>query len=402
GHAVRAMYLYTGAADVAAQTGDAGYMNAMEKVWEDVVYRNMYITGGIGSAGDNEGFSKDYDLPNEDAYCETCASVGMVLWNQRMCQLTGDSKYIDVLERSLYNGALDGLSLSGDHFFYDNVLASNGQNQRREWFGTACCPANIARLVTSVGNYIYGKSDEGIWVNLFVGSNAKIDLANNKVNLKMQTNYPWDGKVKINVDPSGKSKFKMFIRIPGWYSGNTVPGNLYSVVNKTDEKNPEFTLNGKKVLYTVENGYAVIENNWNKGDVLEFNFTMKPEKIQAEAEVKYDAGRIALQRGPIVYCVEGADNKEGVWNLFLPENTNFTSTNSKVLDEPIVALQAELPSATPDANGTGVEIKKRRVTAIPYYCWANRGANDMQVWLPTKIREIKINYLSKYEDGGNY
>ena len=172
GHAVRAMYLYTGAADVAALTGDNGYMTAMQKVWEDVVYRNMYITGGIGSAGDNEGFTKDYDLPNEDAYCETCASVGMVLWNQRMCQLTGDSKYIDVLERSLYNGALDGLSLSGDHFFYDNVLASNGQHQRREWFGTACCPANIARLVTSVGNYIYGKSNDGIWVNLFVGSNT--------------------------------------------------------------------------------------------------------------------------------------------------------------------------------------------------------------------------------------
>src|SRR5678809_592417 len=173
GHAVRAMYLYTGVADVAALTGDNGYMNAMQKVWEDVVYRNMYITGGIGSAGDNEGFSKDYDLPNEDAYCETCASVGMVLWNQRMCELTGDSKYIDVLERSLYNGALDGLSLSGDKFFYDNPLASNGQHQRREWFGTACCPANIARLVASVGSYIYGKSDNGIWVNLFITSNTK-------------------------------------------------------------------------------------------------------------------------------------------------------------------------------------------------------------------------------------
>jgi DUF1680 family protein len=197
GHAVRAMYLYTGAADVASLTGDNGYMTAMQKVWEDVVYRNMYITGGIGSAGDNEGFTKDYDLPNEDAYCETCASVGMVLWNQRMCQLTGDSKYIDVLERSLYNGALDGLSLSGDHFFYDNVLASNGQNQRREWFGTACCPANIARLVTSVGNYIYGKSNDGIWVNLFVGSNTNIKISNTDVAVKMETNYPWDGKVKI-------------------------------------------------------------------------------------------------------------------------------------------------------------------------------------------------------------
>lgn len=200
GHAVRAMYMYTGAADVAALTGDEGYMNAMKKVWEDVVYRNMYITGGIGSAGSNEGFTNDYDLPNEQAYCETCASVGMVFWNQRMNSLTGDSKYIDVLERSLYNGALDGLSLSGDRFFYGNPLASRGQHQRREWFGTACCPANIARLVASLGNYIYTKNDNGIWVNLFVGSETRQMIGKNDVSLKMQTDYPWNGKVKLNVE----------------------------------------------------------------------------------------------------------------------------------------------------------------------------------------------------------
>jgi DUF1680 family protein len=377
-------------------------MNAMEKVWEDVVYRNMYITGGIGSAGDNEGFSKDYDLPNEEAYCETCASVGMVLWNQRMCQLTGDSKYIDVLERSLYNGALDGLSLSGDHFFYDNVLASNGQNQRREWFGTACCPANIARLVTSVGNYIYGKSDDGIWVNLFVGSNTTINVNNTDVAVKTTTNYPWEGNVKLNIDPSKKTKFKIYVRIPCWFSGNAVPGNLYSVVNKSNEKNPVFKLNGKQVLYAIENGYAVIENNWNKGDVLEFNFPMETEKIQANSEVKYDAGRIALQRGPIVYCVEGADNKEGVWNLIFPENTSLKPIEYKVLNENVIALQGEFSSAIPNEKGNGVTIVNRKVTAIPYYCWANRGANAMQVWLPTKIKEVKINYQSKYEDGGNY
>lgn len=250
GHAVRAMYLYTGAADVAAQNGDAGYMQAMEKVWQDVVYRNMYITGGIGSAGDNEGFSKDYDLPNEEAYCETCASVGMVLWNQRMCQLTGDSKYIDVLERSLYNGALDGLSLSGDHFFYDNVLASNGQHQRREWFGTACCPANIARLVTSVGNYIYGKSKDGIWVNLFAGSNTSLNIQGKEVSVKMETRYPWDGKVKLNIDPPGNSKignnrFKLYIRIPGWSIGQTNTGGLYTMAHYEAGK-------GKKVFRWIE------------------------------------------------------------------------------------------------------------------------------------------------------
>jgi DUF1680 family protein len=382
-------------------------MTAMQKVWEDVVYRNMYITGGIGSAGDNEGFSKDYDLPNEDAYCETCASVGMVLWNQRMCQLTGDSKYIDVLERSLYNGALDGLSLSGDHFFYDNVLASNGQHQRREWFGTACCPANIARLVTSVGNYIYGKSNDGIWVNLFVGSNTNIKLSNTDVAVRMGTNYPWDGKVKINIDPVKKNKFRLYIRIPGWSQGKIVPGNLYSENNDLgngvrDHSDQIITINSKVANYEYKNGYAQIEREWKKGDVVEFNVPMEIMKVNARGEVKIDNDRIALQRGPLIYCVERADNKEGVWNLTLPAGANFNTIDYKILDEPVVALQTELPSAMANENGDGIKIEKRKITAIPYYCWANRGANDMQVWLPTKIKEVKINYSSKYEDGGNY
>ena len=402
GHAVRAMYLYTGAADVASLTGDKDYMNAMEKVWQDVVYRNMYITGGIGSAGDNEGFSKDYDLPNEDAYCETCASVGMVLWNQRMCELTGDSKYIDVLERSLYNGALDGLSLSGDHFFYDNPLASNGQHQRREWFGTACCPANIARLVTSVGSYIYGKSDDGIWINLFVSSNSRISLANNAVDVKMQTNYPWDGKVKLNVDPQNKQKFKIYIRVPGWYVDREVPGDLYKTVDTDIPVVPTPMVNGVACSYKIENGYVVIERQWKKSDVVTFEFPMQVKEIKARPDVHYDNKRMAVQRGPILYCIEGADNKEGVWNVILPEQTNFTATSYKILDEHVIALQAEVESAFPGANGNGIDIRKRKITAIPYYCWANRGANAMQVWLPTAITDIKINYQSKYPDGGNY
>lgn len=400
GHAVRAMYLYTGTADVAALTGDNGYMAAMQKVWEDVVYRNMYITGGIGSAGDNEGFTKDYDLPNEDAYCETCASVGMVLWNQRMCQLTGDSKYVDVLERSLYNGALDGLSLSGDHFFYDNVLASNGQNQRREWFGTACCPANIARLVTSVGNYIYGKSNDGVWVNLFVESNTDIKIGNTDVALKMATDYPWDGKVKLNIDPAKKQRFKMFIRIPGWADSSN-SRDSYQSINRGDSS-VIFYVNHKPIAVQRENGYVVINRDWQKKDEIEFEWTMSIHLMDARKDIKQDNDRLAIQRGPIVYCVEGADNKQGVWNLVLPEKTNFTATSYKILDEPVVALQAEVPSAVANDNGDGIKIGTRKITAIPYYCWANRGPNDMQVWLPTKIKEVKINYFSKYEDGGNY
>ena len=222
GHAVRAMYLYSGTADVAAATNNEDYINAMKKVWEDVVYRNMYLTGGIGSSGDNEGFTKDYDLPNKEAYCETCASVGMVLWNERMNELTGDAKYIDVLERSLYNGALDGLSLSGDLFFYGNPLASNGDDERSKWFGTACCPANISRLVAGIGNYIYGANDKSLWINLFIGSKASVKINDNNVDVNMQTNYPWDGKVSVTVSPEKTSDFNVYIRIPGWTQNDIV------------------------------------------------------------------------------------------------------------------------------------------------------------------------------------
>ncbi len=404
GHAVRAMYLYTGAADVASLTGDREYMETMKKVWDDVVHRNMYLTGGIGSAGDNEGFSRDYDLPNEDAYCETCASVGMVLWNQRMCQLTGDSKYIDVLERSLYNGALDGLSLSGDRFFYDNVLASNGQHQRREWFGTACCPANIARLVTSVGNYIYGKSADGIWVNLFVGSDTKIKIGNTDIAVQTETNYPWEGKIRLRINPAKKAKFKLYIRIPDWVLSTAESQQLYPALDKN--RTPDFTVTLNEQMKGTEgevvNGYLVINREWAPGDVVDLDLPFYIKKITAIDTVKADRSRIALRRGPLVYCVEGADNGGQVWNILLPEETIFTSMKYKVLDESVIALKAEVPSAVPAADGKSVEIKGRWITAIPYYCWANRGANPMQVWLPTKIREVKINYASKYEDGGNY
>ncbi|HRX94742.1 MAG TPA: glycoside hydrolase family 127 protein, partial [Chitinophagaceae bacterium] len=393
GHAVRAMYMYTGAADVAAQTGDKGYMKAMRTVWEDVVYRNMYITGGIGSAGSNEGFSKDYDLPNEYAYCETCASVGMVFWNQRMNAMSGNAEYMDVLERSLYNGALDGLSLSGDHFFYGNPLASRGQHQRREWFGTACCPANIARLISSLGNYIYAKTDNAVYVNLFVGSNTTIPLKTGNVNVKMETNYPWEGNVKMMIDPVKKAKFKLYVRLPGWYFNKIVPGDLYRTGG--DDGVPDhfsFLLNGKAVTDKYENGYAVIETEWKKGDVLELNFPMEVKQLMARDELKQDSNRIAIQRGPIVYCVEGADNNGKAWNIIVPENTVFETIDYKVQDEHIKALTAEVPVITVGDDGVSLQTEKKKITAIPYYTWANRGRNEMQVWLSTKVTDVKINY----------
>jgi uncharacterized protein len=406
GHAVRAMYLYTGAADVAAYTGDQGYLHAMRRVWEDVVFRNMYITGGIGSAGSNEGFSNDYDLPNEQAYCETCASVGMVFWNQRMNLLNGTSEYADVLERSLYNGALDGLSLSGDRFFYGNPLASSGQHARREWFGTACCPANIARLVASLGDYIYTLRPDEFTVNLFVGSRTRVKLRNatasnerkdgkgpvTEVSIAQETRYPLDGAVTLRIDPAIPSVFSLRVRIPGWYRRQIVPGNLYqSTGMHTMQAAPAFALNGKPVAADIKDGYAVISRSWKKGDVLTFRFDMPVLQLESRPELMQASGRVALQRGPLVYCAEAADNGGHAWNFIVPEGTEFRTRESQVLDENIVALQAEVPFLNTSPDGSSVTTQIRTLTAIPYYTWANRGKGEMQVWLPRKIERITIN-----------
>lgn len=390
GHAVRAMYQYTGAADVAAATNDQGYMNAMRTVWEDVVFRNMYLTGGIGSSGHNEGFTEDYDLPNESAYCETCASVGMVFWNQRMNTLTGESKYIDVLERSLYNGALDGLSLSGDRFFYGNPLSSAGNYGRSEWFGTACCPSNIARLVASLGDYIYGRSEEGIWVNLFVASNTTFTMGKTPVPVQMETNYPWEGAVKITTNPAKPVEYALHIRMPGWAQNVPAPGNLYRYVDSRSAAKIEVLLNGKPVTYQEEKGYAVIHRKWKKGDVVEVRLPMDVRQVASRKEVKADQDRVALQRGPLVYCVEGADNEGKAWNMLVPDNATFATQSYQVLDEPVVSIKANVSVAEPAPDGLTVQMKPRTIVAIPYYAWANRGKSPMQVWLPSRIKEVKI------------
>ena len=389
GHAVRAMYLYTGAADVAALTGDEAYMKAMKTVWEDVVFRNMYITGGIGSSGGNEGFSVDYDLPNEQAYSETCASVGMVFWNQRMNSLTGESQYIDVLERSLYNGALDGLSVSGDRFFYGNPLASSAQHARKEWFGTACCPSNIARLVASLGDYIYASTERDIWINLFVGSNTTIPLGKSKVPLQMETNYPWDGKVTLTCSPARKTKYGLHIRLPGWSQNTVVPGNLYSFLG-SQQSNIEVKINGKPVSYTTEKGYMVIDREWTRGDVVEFTFPMEVKRVTSRPEIKFNTGRVAIQRGPIVYCIEGADNNGKAWNLFIPDSAMFSINPQHIISEQVITLKADVPVVEVSTDGMNLSVINRPVTAIPYYVWCNRGSNQMQVWLPRKISEIKL------------
>jgi DUF1680 family protein len=310
-----------------------------------------------------------------------------------MNSLTGNSEYIDILERSLYNGALDGLSLSGDRFFYGNPLASRGQHARREWFGTACCPANIARLVASLGDYIYAKNQEGIAINLFVGSNTTVNINNIDIAIKQETNYPWNGKVKINVDPSRKSTFKLFVRIPGWYNSNMVPGNLYQTKTATiTQAAPGFQLNGKTIPAEISNGYAVIDREWKKGDVLEFEFVMAVKKIISRDELKQNNNRVAIQRGPIVYCVEGTDNNNSAWNIIVPADTNFEDINYDVAGEKVIALRANVPVITVGDDKMSVKTDKKKITAIPYYTWANRGKTEMQVWLPMSIKDVKINY----------
>jgi len=389
GHAVRAMYLYSGAADVAAVTGDTGYVRAMKTVWDDVVRRNMYVTGGIGATGDNEGFGTDYDLPNDLAYCETCASVGMVFWNHRMNQLTGDSRYIDVLERSLYNGALDGVSLDGGRFFYDNVLASDGRNQRREWFGTACCPSNISRLVASVGNYIYGSSDDAVWVNLFIGSETAVEAGGTKVALKMTTDYPWNGKVRITVDPEREARFTLRLRVPSWTRDDADPGDIYHFADRRGG-GTTLSVNGTAEAPGADRGYLPIDRVWKKGDVVEYDMPMEVRRVTARPEVTADRDRAAIQRGPLVYCVEGADNNGSAWNIVLPDEASFSTSPYDVTGERVVAVRADMDAVGPTVDGTGIRVRRETVTAVPYYCWANRGGNEMQVWLPTKIHSVKI------------
>lgn len=389
GHAVRAMYLYTGAADVAAVSGDEGYITAMDSIWQDVIYHHLYVTGGIGAQGKNEGFGLPYDLPNESAYCETCASVGMVFWNQRMNMLSGDSRYIDVLERSLYNSALDGLSLSGDRFFYGNPLSSPGGYSRSEWFGTACCPSNIARLVSSVGNYIYGVSNNAVWVNLFIGSNTIVHQGKNKIAISMETGYPWKGNISLKVSPAKQQVFELRLRIPGWLN-TPVPGSLYKYVEQENNQ-PIIKVNGENVQYTVENGYAVIKRKWKKEDIVNMDLPMRVRCVVSNDQVKQDAGRVAIQYGPIVYCIEGEKDGLKSGNVIVPAGTTFQPSYEPALLGGVNVLRFKVPVVTVSSDGLSVSTVTKTITAIPYFSWNNRGANDMQVWLPTSFQKITIN-----------
>ncbi|MEI8224633.1 MAG: glycoside hydrolase family 127 protein [Bacteroidota bacterium] len=383
GHSVRATYMYSGMADIAAIEKDSAYLNAITKIWEDLVYGKMYITGGIGATGGNEGFADSFILPNMSAYCETCASIGDVFFNHRLFLLHGQTKYIDILEKTLYNSMLSGVSLSADRFFYPNPLESNGQHERSAWFGCACCPSNIARFVPAIPGYVYAVTDKELYVNLFISNDANINMGKRKVNISQKTNFPWDGKVEITVNPETKGKFDLKIRVPGWALNEASPGGLYKFTDQNNEL-IKLLVNGEDFEINLIEGYAVISRNWKPGDKVEVEFPMPVRKVIADERVKEDIDKIAFQRGPVIYCAEWPDNNTGnVLNFVIKKDAAFTTEFEPSLLEGTQVIKTFRFQTKRNLDGKIEVLKKEPVTLIPYALWNNRGAGQMMVWLPT-------------------
>jgi len=385
GHAVRAGYLYSGVADVAALTQDSSYQQAITRIWNNMASRKLYITGGIGSRAQGEGFGPEYELNNHTAYCETCASIANVYWNYRMFLATGEAKYADVYERALYNGVLSGVSLSGDRFFYDNPLESMGQHERAEWFGCACCPGNITRFVASVPQYMYAKTESAIYVNLYIQSTAEVDLADNTVTLQQQTNYPWQGDVTLTLTPKQEQEFALRLRIPGWANGQPVPTDLYDA---TPKQPYTVTVNGEKAQtnYNQNDGYFTVVRNWKAGDVVQLSLPMQVLQIAANGQVEDDRGKRAVERGPIVYCLEGVDMPDStVFNKILPQGTAFETQYEPELLGGVMTLKAEAQELQADSSLQAVPVR-----LIPYCTWQNRGADQMAVWIPAQKEAARI------------
>lgn len=388
GHAVRATYMYSGMADVAALTGNQDYLRAIDKIWDNVVSKKLYITGGIGATGHGEAFGKNYELPNMSAYCETCAAIANVYWNHRQFLLHGESKYYDVLERTLYNGLISGINLEGNRFFYPNPLESIGQHGRSEWFGCACCPSNVCRFMPSIPGYVYAKKDNRIYVNLFVESESDIEFGKNKIHLSQTTGYPWEGNVTINVSPKKSEKFDMMVRIPGWALNKPVPSDLYTYLNPK-ASDVKVKVNGKEEKYVIgADGYVVLSRKWKQGDKIELVFPMDIHKTVAHENVEDDRGKVSIERGPIVYCLEWADNDDRVLNAVLEDNVNFVEKFEPTKLNGIIELTALAKSARRDANNN-IVVDDKKLTAIPYYAWSNRGSGEMAVWIPRTLESTR-------------
>ncbi len=384
GHAVRAGYLYSGVADVAALTQDNDYFDALTRIWDNMTGKKLYLTGGIGSRAQGEGFGPNYELHNQQAYAETCAAISNVYWNERMFLATGDAKYIDVLERALYNGVISGVSLSGNKFFYDNPLESCGQHERQPWFGCACCPGNITRFMASVPGYTYATLNNDVFVNLYVQSKANIKVGDKDVELTQTTHYPWEGSIKLTVNPSQMGMFTLKMRIPGWARQQPVPTDLYHFA-KPLPGNWELTVNGVKVTSPILNGFVAINREWKCGDVVELVLPMDVQRIQANSNVKDDEGKLALQRGPMVYCIEGIDQEDHhVFNKFIPLDAQFDVQYQPNLLNGVVTIVGKAVELT---GGVGSDSDKEvDFKAIPYSVWNNRGSGEMAVWIASSAK----------------
>jgi uncharacterized protein len=387
GHSVRATYMYSGMADIAAIEKDAAYLNAISRIWEDLVFRKMYVTGGIGATGGNEGFAEPYELPNMSAYCETCASIGDIFTNERLFLLHGQTKYIDVLEKTLYNSMLSGVSLSGDRFFYPNPLESKGQHLRQAWFGCACCPSNVARFVPAIPGYVYAVTDKDLYVNLFISNVANIKIGSKKVTVSQKANFPWDGKVEMAIDPESSGKFNLRIRIPGWALNEALPGGLY---NFTDQDNEpvQILVNGENFEFsTLTDGYAVISRKWKTGDKVVISIPMPVRKVIADERVRADNEKIAFQRGPVIYCAEWPDNNGGnVLDLVVKKEVACSSEFVPSLLDGTQVVKTVGCQTRKTVDGKIEFLTEQPVTLIPYALWNNRGAGQMMVWFPTSAK----------------
>jgi DUF1680 family protein len=378
--------MYSGMADVAALTGDSEYVRALDRIWENVAYKKLHITGGVGARAAGEAFGDNYELPNMSAYNETCAAVGNDYWNHRLFLLHADAKYIDVMERTLYNGLISGVSLDGRTFFYQNPLEATGnaaKDQRSPWFGVACCPGNITRFMASVPGYVYGQKGDAVWVNLFMASSADIKLDNGRtLQIVQDTRYPWDGAVKMTVNPDQAVTATIHVRIPGWAHDQPVPGDLYHFADKSPAA-VTLKVNGRKVPATLDKGYVALNHTWKKGDTIELNLPMPVRRVIANPQVAADRGRVAIERGPIVFAAEWADNADGrVRNLMLPDSAKLTAEFRPALLNGVEVVKGTAVSLASDGQGR-INRTQQDFTAIPYYAWANRGKGEMIVWLPS-------------------
>lgn len=383
GHAVRAAYMYAGMADVAALTGDTAYIHAIDRIWENIVGKKYYITGGIGATAAGEAFGKNYELPNMSAYCETCAAIGNVYVNYRLFLLHGESKYYDVLERTLYNGLISGVSLDGGSFFYPNPLESMGQHQRQPWFGCACCPSNICRFIPSLPGYIYAVKDKDVYVNLFMSNTSDLKVDGKAVSIEQTTRYPWNGDIAIGIKKNNAGQFTLKVRIPGWVRGQVVPSDLYTY---SDGKRLKYTVtvNGEAMQSELKDGYFCIDRRWKKGDKVEVHFDMEPRTVKANNKVEADRGRIAVERGPLVYCAEWPDNDFDIFSVFMNRTPKFELVEKPDLLYGINQLKTDAQVLGYDDQGR-LTTTNVRLTLIPYYAWAHRGSGAMDVWLPQEL-----------------